>query len=127
MYARRLMASVVRATESAAQGAQRLASSSAPPKVVAAELVALDYNDLVAGKDLTKDIERGAAEPRTRLLLLSIFSKDKSCSFSSCTAFSYEGLGILTVVNVPTLAEKRQALLPLARTFAELPTEVKQR
>ena len=40
-------------------------------------------------------------------------------------AFSYDGLGILTVVNVPTLAEKRQALLPLARAFAELPADVK--
>jgi len=68
--------------------------------MVASKIVSLDYADLVAGKDLTADIER---------------------------AFSYDGLGILTVVNVPNLAEKRKALLPLARTFAELPEDVKQR
>jgi hypothetical protein len=43
------------------------------------------------------------------------------------SAFSYSGLGILTVVNVPTLVEKRKALLPMARTFAELPEDVKQK
>ena len=40
-------------------------------------------------------------------------------------AFSYDGLGILTVKNVPDLPELRRTLLPLARTFGDLPEDVK--
>jgi hypothetical protein len=40
-------------------------------------------------------------------------------------AYSFEGIGILIVTDVPTLAEKRAALLPLARSFALLPEATK--
>lgn len=42
-------------------------------------------------------------------------------------AFGAEGLGLLTVSGVPGVAERRQALLPLARRFASLPGHVKER
>lgn len=42
-------------------------------------------------------------------------------------AFGDDGLGILTVSGVPGVAERRRALLPLARRFALLPDEAKQR
>lgn len=65
-----------------------------------AEVVQLDYNDLVAGKDLTAEIER---------------------------AYGMDGVGVLTVKNVPGFIEARQAALPLARKFALLPEEVKEK
>jgi isopenicillin N synthase-like dioxygenase len=68
--------------------------------VLTAELVTLDYADLIAQKDLREDIEK---------------------------AYSFDGLGILAVLNVPTLKEKRGRLLPLARAFAELPDDIKQK
>mmetsp|Transcript_29994 Transcript_29994/g.38718 ORF Transcript_29994/g.38718 Transcript_29994/m.38718 type:complete len:384 (+) Transcript_29994:97-1248(+) len=68
--------------------------------VVKAELVTLDYADLISGKDLRADVEK---------------------------AYSLDGLGILAVLNVPTLKEKRRDLLPLARSFAELPDSVKSK
>ena len=66
----------------------------------ASGVVCLDYNDLVqgAGKDLTADIQR---------------------------AFGVNGLGILTVKNVPGFVAAREALLPLAREFALLDDGVK--
>ena len=63
-------------------------------------VVTLDYNRLVAGDDLSEDIG---------------------------VAFGVDGLGILTVANVPTWEEKRRALLPLARQFADLPESVKEK
>jgi isopenicillin N synthase-like dioxygenase len=65
-----------------------------------AEVVTLDYSDLVECKDLTEQIE---------------------------TAFGIDGIGLLTVKNVPGFLEARQRLLPLARQFALLPEEVKQK
>lgn len=61
-------------------------------------VVTLDYNRLVAGEDLSDQIG---------------------------VAFGVDGLGILTVANVPTWEEKRRELLPIAREFADLPEEVK--
>lgn len=52
-----------------------------------AEAVCLDYHDLVSGKDLSAEIER---------------------------AYGYDGLGILTVKNIPELVQKKMQLLPLA-------------
>ena len=69
-------------------------------KAIESKIVALDYADLVAEKDLTGKIEE---------------------------AFSHNGLGILMVVNIPDLAEKRARLLPLARAFAMLPAKAKLR
>eukprot|EP01031_Cornospumella_fuschlensis_P052881 gene52881-64609_t len=63
-----------------------------------ADVVQLDYNDLLEGKDLTAEIER---------------------------AFGVDGVGVLTVKNVPNFVQARQKLLPLARTFADLPEETK--
>ncbi|RYH00699.1 hypothetical protein EON65_48870 [archaeon] len=63
-----------------------------------AEVVELDYHDLVEGKDLTAQIER---------------------------AFGVDGVGVLTVKNVPNFVQARQKLLPLAKTFADLPEETK--
>lgn len=62
--------------------------------------VNIDYNDLVSGKDLSDLIREG---------------------------FGPNGLGIVTVSNVPELAEKRKRLLPLAFAFAQLSDEVKEK
>ncbi len=64
------------------------------------DVVVLDYNDLVAGKDLTQEIEK---------------------------AYSLSGIGVLTVKNVPGFVEARKRLLPLSREFALLPEEVKEK
>lgn len=61
-------------------------------------VVTLDYNDLIAGVDLSPLIEQ---------------------------AYGYDGLGVLTVKNVPGWAESRQKLLPLAQRFATLPDAIK--
>lgn len=65
-----------------------------------AEVVTLDYNDLVEGKDLTQEIAK---------------------------AYGFDGVGVLTVKNVPNFVEARQRLLPLSRTFALLPDEIKKK
>lgn len=67
---------------------------------IIADVVTLDYNDLVAGVDLTAEIER---------------------------AYGMEGVGVLTVKNVPGFVEARKRMLPLAREFALLPEEVKSK
>lgn len=65
-----------------------------------ARLVTLTYDALLRGDDLSAQIAE---------------------------AFGVDGLGILTVSGVPGLAPLRERLLPLARTFARLPTDVKER
>lgn len=62
-----------------------------------ADIVCLEYNDLIAGKDVT-----------TQLL----------------KAYGPGGFGILFVRGVPGLEEARQALLPLSRKLALLPEDV---
>ena len=64
------------------------------------QVVTLDYNDLVANENLSAKIEE---------------------------AFGISGLGVLTVKNVPNLPTHRAALLPLAREFAILPEQVKEK
>jgi isopenicillin N synthase-like dioxygenase len=71
---------------------------SATPAAASTKVVTLDYNDLVAGVDLSAQIEE---------------------------AFGVTGLGALTVKNVPNLEAYRAALLPCSRRFAILPDEVK--
>lgn len=66
--------------------------------VVHQEIVILKIEDLMAGKDLTKEIER---------------------------AYGFDGLGILAVSGVENLEEMRQNLLTLANRFANLPPDVK--
>lgn len=63
-------------------------------------VVELDYNDLVAGKDLTAQIAE---------------------------AYGFDGVGVLTVKNVPNYSQAREKLLPLARKFAILPDEIKEK
>jgi isopenicillin N synthase-like dioxygenase len=63
-------------------------------------VVTLDYQDLASGKDLTSQIAE---------------------------AYGFDGIGVLTVKNVPGFVEARERLLPLARTFALLPDEIKQK
>eukprot|EP00299_Pterocystis_sp_00344_P009784 c4228_g1_i1.p1 GENE.c4228_g1_i1~~c4228_g1_i1.p1 ORF type:complete len:359 (-),score=86.90 c4228_g1_i1:18-1094(-) len=63
-------------------------------------VVVLDYQDLVAEKDLSAEIAR---------------------------AYGFDGLGILAVRGVPGFDEKRRRLLPLARAFALLPEHIKQK
>jgi isopenicillin N synthase-like dioxygenase len=63
-----------------------------------AEVVQLDYEDLINQKDLTSEIEK---------------------------AFGVDGIGVLTVKNVPNFIHARDTLLPLASQFAKLPDEVK--
>jgi hypothetical protein len=65
---------------------------------VIGNVVTLDYNDLVAGKDLSAQIAE---------------------------AYGFDGIGVLTVKNVPQFIEARERLLPLARQFALLPEETK--
>lgn len=60
-------------------------------------VVTLDYNDLVADVDLSEQIEQ---------------------------AYGHNGLGVLTVKNVPEWLEHRERLLPLAQQFASLPEEI---
>lgn len=59
----------------------------------------IEYNDLLNGKDLGKEIEK---------------------------AFGFEGLGLITIRNVPGVEELRKKCLPLAHEFAHLPNEVKE-
>ena len=66
------------------------AASSAQEKV---EVVVLEYEDLVNGKDLTDQI---------------------------ASAYGKDGIGLLTVRGVPGLMEARGRLLPLAQKFATL-------
>jgi isopenicillin N synthase-like dioxygenase len=64
-------------------------------------VIELDYNDLLdETKDFSKEIE---------------------------TAYGFDGIGVLTVKNVPGFMEARQKLLPIARKFALLPEEVKEK
>jgi isopenicillin N synthase-like dioxygenase len=63
-------------------------------------VIELDYYDLVNEKDLSKEIE---------------------------TAFGMDGIGVLVVKNVPDFIESRGKLLPLARKFADLPDEIKEK
>ena len=67
---------------------------------IQANVVVLDYNDLIAGKDLSREIEK---------------------------AYGYDGIGLLTVKNVPTLVDKRNNLLPLGYRFAKLPNNIKEK
>lgn len=62
--------------------------------------IVLRYSDLVAKADLTDQIE---------------------------IAFGNDGIGFLSVEGVPGLAEARRGLLPLAKRFADLPEEVKNK
>lgn len=69
-------------------------------EVIKSDVVELDYNDLVAGADLTSQIKQ---------------------------AFGVDGVGLLTVKNVPQYVEARSRLLPLSKKFADLPDEVKEK
>lgn len=69
-------------------------------EVKVADVVVLDYNDLLAGKDLTHEIAR---------------------------AYGFDGIGVLTVCNVPDFVAARERLLPLSRKFAILPDEIKRK
>eukprot|EP01041_Mallomonas_annulata_P009710 gene9710-20189_t len=64
------------------------------------KLISIDFDKLVSGCDLTDEIER---------------------------AFGCDGLGILTVSNVPDLEKFRKQLLVQAREFANLDDDVKQK
>lgn len=64
------------------------------------EIVVLDYNDLMNGVDLTAEIGK---------------------------AYGVDGIGLLTVSNVPGLKEARSRLLPLAQKFAILPDATQQK
>lgn len=62
------------------------------------QLVTLHYNDLLAGVDLSKDIQR---------------------------AYGPSGLGALTIAGIPGYMEARYALLPLSHKIAHLPESEK--
>ena len=68
--------------------------------VITADVVVLDYHDLVKRADLSHQIEK---------------------------AFGKDGIGLLTVKNVPGLQERRSDLLPIARRFAELDDSTKEK
>jgi len=69
-------------------------------ELIQCNIVELDYNDLVAGVDLTEQIK---------------------------TAYGFDGTGLLTVKNVPGFIEARATLLPLSKKFADLSDDVKQK
>eukprot|EP01032_Pedospumella_encystans_P027302 gene27302-30860_t len=69
-------------------------------EVIKSDVVELDYNDLVAGADLTSQIQK---------------------------AYGVDGVGLLTVKNVPQYVAARSRLLPLSKKFADLPDEVKEK
>lgn len=69
-------------------------------ELINCEIVELDYNDLIADKDLTEQIRK---------------------------AYGFDGVGLLTVKNVPNYVEARKKLLPLSKKFADLPDEVKNK
>ncbi|KAG2386391.1 hypothetical protein C9374_002837 [Naegleria lovaniensis] len=77
-----------------------MSANSSSETIEIAKVVNLDYNDLVNDVDLTDKIAE---------------------------AYGPEGLGLLTVSNVPNVLEYRQAILPLAYKFANLPEEVKNK
>lgn len=60
--------------------------------------VCIDYEDLVSGKSLRQEVEE---------------------------AYGFDGLGLLTVKNVPGIVNARKSLLPLAQEFAQLPEDIK--
>jgi hypothetical protein len=68
---------------------------------VIGKVIELDYNELVVdSKDFSSEIE---------------------------TAFGNDGVGVLTVKNVPGFVEARAKLLPISRKFATLPNEIKDK
>lgn len=66
---------------------------------IQAEPVMIEYEDLLNGKDLSQQIEK---------------------------AFGFEGLGLITVRNVPRVMDARKKCLRLAHEFARLPQNVKE-
>ncbi len=68
--------------------------------VTIGDVVELDYRDLIEGKDLSQEIAK---------------------------AYGFDGIGVLTVKNVPGFREARDALLPLSREFALLPDVTKEK
>ncbi|CAE7732420.1 unnamed protein product, partial [Symbiodinium microadriaticum] len=77
-----------------------LRSTNRSMEAIQGDVVVLQYDKLVAGEDLSDQIEM---------------------------AFSVDGLGVLTVEGVPGLEEARNGLLPLAREFANLPDDIKDK
>lgn len=67
-------------------------------QVFIGQAVTIDFEDLLNGSDLSKEIEE---------------------------AYGVDGLGLLTVKNVPGLVDARQSLLPLSLKFATLPDAIK--
>jgi hypothetical protein len=55
----RPVTAAVRAVDSSFRAGTKVQPHAKASGLGSAEIVALDYHDLVAGKDLTKDIERG--------------------------------------------------------------------
>lgn len=72
----------------------------AEAKLYKDQVVVIQYDDLVADVDLTKSIAQ---------------------------AYGKEGLGIMLVDGIPDLVAKRDRLLPMARTFANLPEDIKEK
>ncbi|DBA03215.1 TPA: hypothetical protein N0F65_003935 [Lagenidium giganteum] len=75
-----------------------LSAAAIDAPVNSADVPVVSHQDLVDGVDLSKQIEK---------------------------AFGYDGMGILAVSNVPGLDAKREALLPLAFKFANMPDATK--
>lgn len=69
-------------------------------QLVNQSVVELDYQDLVNGVDLTDQIQQ---------------------------AYGFDGVGVLTVKNVPDYEIAREKLLPVAYRFAALPDSVKEK
>ena len=83
-------------------------------------VVTLDYNDLIADVDLSNLIEQVS-----ELLLIGSVLRQLSADIhiTDRQAYGHDGLGVLTVKNVPEWLEHRQRLLPLAQQFASLPED----
>jgi isopenicillin N synthase-like dioxygenase len=75
-------------------------SSSMPNVPQTANVIVLDYADLVSGKDMTEQIGE---------------------------AYGFDGIGLLAVRNIPGLKRARLDLLPLARKFAILDEDIQNK
>ncbi len=68
--------------------------------VTIGDVFELDHRDLIDGKDFSQEIAE---------------------------AYGFDGIGVLTVKNVPGFREARDALLPLSRELALLPDVTKEK
>lgn len=73
------------------------------------------------------EVKHVAGSPVVLVEYADLANPEADLSASIREAYGYEGLGLLAVRGVPGVADKREALLPLAYRFANMPAEVKKK